>query len=357
MRSGLKSILVAILAICCLPTWAGTNKPYIVFINPGLHDESFWVTYAGLMQAAAKQLGWTLDVRYAERDHVRMVALARQALQVSPKPDYLLLVNEKPVMSPILQAANRAGVDTLLLSNGLNEQEQAFAGHPRERFKHWLGTIVPDNQQAGYLLAQSVLAQATTGPATLVALRGVRSTQADVDRYQGLQRYLAEHGNVILAYELEANWRRIDANQQIERLLGFKRPINAIWAANDEMALGAMDALANTKMARLPVGGVLSSTRGVEALAAGKLRAMPGGHVALGACALMLLNDYRQGHDFANGKQAEITIPIFELVDRNHAASWLQLYEPTQWASLPFKRWPTWKAGTPRCPASELLNH
>jgi ABC-type sugar transport system substrate-binding protein len=40
----------------------------VVFLNPGMSTETFWVSYAQFMQAAAKDLGLDLRVRYGERD-------------------------------------------------------------------------------------------------------------------------------------------------------------------------------------------------------------------------------------------------------------------------------------------------
>ncbi|QNM98766.1 ABC transporter substrate-binding protein [Chitinimonas koreensis] len=369
-RRGAPPVLQLVVLLLCswMPAAAAERPPRLVFINPGLHDESFWVTYAGLMEGAAHQLGWRLETRYAERDHLKMVALAQEALAAERKPDYLLIVNEKPVMVPVLLAAERAGVDVLLLSVGLNPQEQAIAGQPRTRFRHWIGTILPDNRQAGYLVARAVLAERPTAaaPARLAVLRGVRATRADADRHLGLRRYLAEQGRAGIAYSFDANWRRDDARRQLGRLLGFDAAIDAVWAANDQMALGAADALSGRvadgpagRPSDVPVSGVLSSREGVEALAAGRLHTMPGGHLALGACAVLMLDDYRKGRDFARGGerggQAEVTVPIFEPVDRAGAASWLRLFDPAQWSRLPYARWRPARAGDYRCQASTLL--
>ncbi|AZE89068.1 Periplasmic sugar-binding domain protein [Pseudomonas orientalis] len=39
-----------------------------VFLNPRAFTETFWVSYAQFMQAAAKDLGLDLRVRYSERN-------------------------------------------------------------------------------------------------------------------------------------------------------------------------------------------------------------------------------------------------------------------------------------------------
>ena len=53
----------------------------VVFLNPGMSTETFWVSYAQFMQAAAKDLGLDLRVRYSERrygvDFRRLSALGK----------------------------------------------------------------------------------------------------------------------------------------------------------------------------------------------------------------------------------------------------------------------------------------
>jgi ABC-type sugar transport system substrate-binding protein len=236
---------------------ARAASPHIVFIDPGRHDEAFWANYAGVMQAAAGRFGWTIDVQFAERDRIAMRELAEAALRSSPKPDYLLLVNELPVLGPVIAEADRVGVDVLVLNVGFDAQEIAQIGHPRMKYRHWLGTIVPDNRLAGELIARVLVPSHRPGGATtrLAVLHGVRSTLADIERSQGLQRFLRTDGHTVTPFELDANWRRDEAQKQVARMLAFDRAIDGVWAANDEMALGAADALAAAGLPNVPVGG------------------------------------------------------------------------------------------------------
>jgi ABC-type sugar transport system substrate-binding protein len=327
---------------------AQAASPRIVFIDPGRHDEAFWANYAGVMRAAAARLGWQVEVRFAERDRFVMRQLAEQALQEVPRPDVLLLVNELPVMAPVVAMADRAGVDVVALNVGFEVQEVAQIGHPRQPLRHWLGTIVPDNRLAGELIGRALVQQHQNGgPTTRMAvLHGVRSSLADIQRYQGLQRFLNTAGHASIEYQLDANWRRDDARLQISRLLTFDRGIDAVWATNDEMALGAADALAAAGQPALSVGGVLGSRPGLDAIMDGRIKAMPSGHFMLGACAIAVLYDYRHGHDFAKSIGTEPTIPIFESVTATNANSWRRLLDPQQWAGLPFERWTRLRGGT-----------
>ncbi|MFM8769829.1 MAG: sugar ABC transporter substrate-binding protein, partial [Rubrivivax sp.] len=55
--------IVLLLVLSCASAWAQR----VAFINPGKSDEAFWVSATRAMQAAARDLGVQLEVRYAER--------------------------------------------------------------------------------------------------------------------------------------------------------------------------------------------------------------------------------------------------------------------------------------------------
>ncbi|RUP74984.1 LacI family transcriptional regulator, partial [Corynebacterium propinquum] len=118
----------------------------VVFLNPGLSTETFWVSYAQFLQAAAKDLGLDLRVRYSERDTRNTLAQAREALQGAERPDYLVLVNEQYVAPQILRMAQGSGVKLLLVNNALTADQAQMLGSG----VNWLGSMVSNDEQAGY---------------------------------------------------------------------------------------------------------------------------------------------------------------------------------------------------------------
>lgn len=97
----------------------------VVFLNPGSSTETFWVSYAQFMQAAARELGLDLRVRYSEPNADNTLVQARETLQGTQRPDYLVLVNEQYVAPKILRMAR--------------------------------GSLVADDEQAGYLMLIDLL--------------------------------------------------------------------------------------------------------------------------------------------------------------------------------------------------------
>jgi len=103
----------------------------VVFLNPGMSTETFWVSYAQFMQAAAKDLGLDLRVRYGERDLHTTLVQAREELQGRERPDYLVLVNEQYVAPQILRMAQGSGVKLLVVNSALTADQVQLLGAAR----------------------------------------------------------------------------------------------------------------------------------------------------------------------------------------------------------------------------------
>ncbi|WP_339541027.1 ABC transporter substrate-binding protein [Pseudomonas sp. RA_5y_Pfl1_P24] len=301
---------------------ATAHATSVVFLNPGMSTETFWVSYAQFMQAGAKDLGLHLRVRYSERDTQITLIQAREALQGNERPDYLVLVNEQYVAPQILRMAQGSGVKLLIVNNALTADQVQMLGHDVD----WLGSIVPDDEQAGYLMFSDLLRQ--HGPVApgesidLLAFSGVKNTPAAQLREQGLHRALAEHPEVRLRQLVYGEWSRQRAFEQATQL--FKRyPKTAlVWSANDEMALGAMQALQGS--GQMPGKHVLfsaanSSPEILQARLDDRLSTLVAGHFTLGGWAMVLIHDDAKGVDIGTFGGRDRQEALFQLIDAAQA--------------------------------------
>jgi len=324
-------VLCKCLLVLSMPFWAVAQATSVVFLNPGNSTETFWVSYAQFMQAAARDLGLDLRVRYSERNPETTLLQAREALQGSERPDYLVLVNEQYIAPQILRLSQGSGVKLLIVNNALTaDQTQLLdAG----KYPNWIGSMVADDEQAGYLMLTQLLR--LHGPVApgqtldLIAFSGVKTTPAAQLREQGLQRALADHPEVRLRQLVYGEWSRERAFEQATQL--FKRyPQTAlVWSANDEMALGAMDALKGS--GRTPGTDVLfsavnSSPEALQARLEGRLSVLVAGHFTLGGWAMVVLHDDARGLGMAQYGGRERTLGLFRLIDPPQATRLLALH-------------------------------
>ena len=315
----------------CLILWlllssACCHALKVTFINPGRSDEAYWVAASQAMQAAARSLGVTLEILYAQRDPQRSQALAGEIADraAAQRPDYVILVNEKSTLVPTAKLLGEAGIKSFAAFSGLLPQQRAQWA-PRRGLPLLLGSLEPDAEMAGYLTAKALIErglrerrQGRDRRLHLLAIAGDRSTPTSVRRNEGMRRAVAEQAaQVVLDQQVYADWRRDQAAQRMQGLLQRHAEASLVWAGNDQMAFGAMDA-AQGAGRRLLYSAINTSPEAIQALREDRLAALAGGHFLVGAWALVMLYDHHQGQDFAD-EGLMLERPMFMLLDRNDA--------------------------------------
>lgn len=105
-----------------------------------------------------------------------------------------------------------------------------------------LAHISADNVKGGEAQAALIMALFPNG-ARVVNLQGTPGSTAAIDRNRGLQNALKGKAEYNLILEKTANFQRTDAVKVLNESLDFANPPDVISAANDDMALGAVDLL------------------------------------------------------------------------------------------------------------------
>ncbi len=314
----------ALLLIVGLLAAATAWPQSIVFINPGKADEIYWSTATRGMQAAARDLGMQLEVLYAERDHTRPIEFARQIAARPKRPDFAIVSNEKATGAEMVKVLDAAGVKTLFAFSAIPSSDRVVTGGPREKYTHWLGSIEPHAEDAGYLTAKALIARARQanarapdGKIHVLAIAGDRATTSSVRRNEGMTRAFAEAGDAVVDQTIYADWKRDKAAEQAEWLFARYPNASVVWAGNDLMAFGAMDALekrGGTPGKTAFFSGVNTSKEGMDSLRSGRLTALAGGHFICGAWAVVMIYDYAHGRDFKD-EGLDIDRPMFTLFD------------------------------------------
>jgi ribose transport system substrate-binding protein len=115
--------------------------------------------------------------------------------------------------------------------------------------------VAGDNTAFGRIPAEYI-AKALNGKGNVVALRGIPTT-LDNERMDAFNAVLKQHPDIKLLDAKHANWNRDDAFKVTQDFLTRFKNIDAIWAADDDMAVGVLKAIkqANRKDIKLVFGG------------------------------------------------------------------------------------------------------
>jgi ABC-type sugar transport system substrate-binding protein len=319
-----------------------TGRFHVTFISIG-EPAPFWDVFSAATTAAAEDLDVDLEILNAHGDHLRMIEMAREVASRPSKPDYLLVNGEKGTGGRLIEVAAAAGLKTLLIMSTFDDADAQKYGKPREKLPTFLGTLRPDNERAGHDLARALMAAAhakfPSPLLRLLAISGVKATRPAADRDRGLRRALADTPEVALAQLVHSDWNRDKARRQMMGLLRRWPDTRVVWAANDPMALGTMDAAQARGLVPgrdLLIGGLNWSIPALQLVRSGELVASAGGHFLGGAWALVLLRDYHDGIDFAHDG-LEVVFPM-GIIDHSNVDDYLRHFGDQRWDKIDFRR-------------------
>jgi len=110
------------------------------------------------------------------------------------------------------------------------------------------------------------------GKGNVIILEGVKGSLTNIDRVRGFTDALKETPNVKLVAQQPANYQRLQALQVMENLMQSHPQIDGVLAANDPMAVGAIEALDGAGRKAMVIG-INGSKEAVELIKAGRLLA------------------------------------------------------------------------------------
>jgi ribose transport system substrate-binding protein len=105
--------------------------------------------------------------------------------------------------------------------------------------------VAGDNTAFGRIPAE-FLAEKLGGKGNIVAMRGIATT-LDNERMDAFNAVLKKHPDMKLLDAKYANWNRDDAFKVMQDYLTRFKQIDAVWAADDDMAVGVLKAIDQAK--------------------------------------------------------------------------------------------------------------
>lgn len=221
-------------------------------------ENPFFVTLRDGAQEAADAAGVTLQVSDARDD-------AQQ--QADDIQDFItqgvdvLVINpvDSAAIVPSIEAANDAGIPVITVDRGAEGGE--VVSH-----------IASDNVLGGQLAGEYLFEQ-IGGEGQVAQLEGVPGASATNDRGEGFQNALAEADGIELVSSQTANFNRQDGYSVGQNLFQANPDLAGLFAQNDEMALGALEAAEEAGLTDLVIVGFDATDDAVAAVREGRLAA------------------------------------------------------------------------------------
>ena len=173
--------------------------------------------------------------------------------------------NNTPDARPIVEACAKAGVYVVTWWNKPADL------HPWNFNPYYISHIEFDGASNGAFTAEQLF-KAMGNKGGFVAIGGIISDSASIDRRRGMLEALKKNPNITLLDWQTADWQSQKAFDITSSwLTRFGPKIKGIWAANDDMGTGALEALRAQGLAgQVPVVGIDGIKAAVEAVKAGE---------------------------------------------------------------------------------------
>lgn len=214
----------------------------------------FYVELGEGAKAAAEEAGHELifvdangDVTKQNNDVQDLVTRGIDVLVINP-------VDPKGV-APSLAAAESAGIDVVTVDRPVESGADAHVGR--------------DNVEMGRLVGGELVKELGDSGGKVIEIQGDAGGAVARDRSQGFHEAVEEAGNFDIVEGPYANYIRSEAVTAMQDLLQSNSDVKAVYAHNDDMALGAMQVLNESGRDDVLVFGVDGLMEAVKAIADG----------------------------------------------------------------------------------------
>lgn len=233
MKKFLSTIIIIVLAsfmlVGCQAEDNSTKK--IGFIVSTLNNPFFVDLKSGVEKRAA-ELGYEVVVLDSQND---------PAKEVSNMEDLTVKNVDVVLLNPV---DSDSAVASVMIAN--NNELPVVTVDRVANGGDVVSHIASDNV-AGGQMAANYLIEMLGGEGNIVELEGTAGSSAARDRGQGFEEQIAK-SNINIISKQNADFDRTKGLTVMENILQSKSGIDAVFAQNDEMALGAQKALADAGM-------------------------------------------------------------------------------------------------------------
>lgn len=225
------------------------NPFFVEMAKAGPRAERTW-PIAVKVEAPAKETSVDQQIELVETLLKRRV----DAIVIAPADSVKLI--------PVLKQARDRGVVVVNIDNRLDQliaRDLGLVGVP------YVGV---DNVAGAYLAAKALAAQAP-GPAKAAVIEGIRNAANAQARKIGALKAFSERPDITMVGSVSAEWLRDKAADAMAKLLDEHPDLRLVFAANDVMALGALEHLDRVGNREVLVAGYDALPEAVERLGRG----------------------------------------------------------------------------------------
>jgi inositol transport system substrate-binding protein len=234
-------------------------KPIVIGVSLLNLSNEFIVMLNKAMETKAAELGVELIVSDAQRNAEKQVQQVESF--IAQKVEAIILNPcESEASSPAVDKALAAGIPIVNVNSETRSTPTAFVGSRDEESAR---------------IAMQYIAKRLGGKGNIVMMHGFMGQAAQIKRDQGAREVLAQQPGLKLLADQTAEWDRAKAMTLMENWIqSYGDKIDAVFAQNDEMGMGALIALEQAKRKdKVIVASVDAIADALDAVKEGRLDA------------------------------------------------------------------------------------
>lgn len=229
---------------------AAEKKTTLVVSIRGL-DNPYHANYKVGAEALGKELGLPVDTLSTEANSQKGISdIKAEVAKTGANMVLNIDPNQAPDVVPIAKILESAKVYWV---NWWNKPDDVKVTD----YKYFIAHITFDSLGTGYFNAKELFKTfKTPNQGKIIALQGQLANTPAILRFKGLQKALAENPGVKLLQWEGGDWDRTKGYNLTKAMLVAHPDVDGVWAANDEMAMGAIQALKEAgKAGQIKVSG------------------------------------------------------------------------------------------------------
>ena len=226
--------LVLILTSCSAPQKTGSEESDLIVVGfSQVGSESDWreANTVSMVEAFSVENGYRLIFDDAQQKQEKQITAIRNF--INQEVDYIVLA---PITmegwDTVLTEAKAAGIPVIIVDRMVDTNDP-------DLFTCWVGS---DTRREGDI-AVKWMEENLAGPLRIVHLQGNIGSSAQAGRTDGLEAGLKENKDWTLVFQAPGDFVQAKGQELMEEVLSEGIDFNVIYAENDNMAYGAIDAL------------------------------------------------------------------------------------------------------------------
>lgn len=213
---------------------------------------------------AAKEADVELILKNADNDQVKQIEIIRDFIKqkvdviaFSPKVEH--------GWEEVLREAKEAGIPVILSDREINVKDSSL----------WTSFIGSDFVEEGRRAARWLVTEEDSENVQIIELEGTRNSAPAEGRKQGFEEVLAENPNFKILESYQGDFTHAIGKKMMKKaLVQYGKEIDVVYAHNDDMAIGAIEAIEEFGLqpgADIKIISIDATKKAFRALSTGKL--------------------------------------------------------------------------------------